>query len=205
MENYSASMGFMDENWQFHYFLGVHISNTIYEIPKYSLGIPVAKVDYDASLADLLLKGTPTLRGASITETALRNAADKVVLGFTRQLAEWVNLKSNGVRADILLSGFDATLHGTHGKKGSLSAKAGELPGQVELDWEAYPNARAYATRYFLNEEGFRDVYTLPPSKGTTGYTINNLTRFKEYGFQISVIYSDHQGAFLETVLFTVP
>ena len=57
MENYSASMGFMDENWQFHYFLGVHISNTIYEIPKYSLGIPVAKVDYDASLADLLLKG----------------------------------------------------------------------------------------------------------------------------------------------------
>ena len=198
-----VSLGINDENWQYRMILATHISTMIYIEPRLMTGIPVLKVDFDNAISDVFAKGAACLHVTGPT-TAIRDTADKVLSAMMNKLADWVNLKSGGEATIILLSGFSVAGKGTRGKIGPLSAKQGEMPGQVILSWEKMGNACSYMVQFCLNEDGKRETFTYGGSKGRTGAVINGLVRGKEYLFYMKVIYSTYEGAWLEPVTFMV-
>ena len=176
------------------------ISATLFGVPLFA-NPPFAKAVFDAAIANYQAKAIEYIRTGVDVDNACQIAED-LVKSMLRQLAYLVDMKSMGIAANIMLSGF--TVYTPVGKTGPtiFNVKQGES-GQAISSWPPDPNNHGYMFRYFINEVALRGIYT-ELNAGNAGCTVDGLTKFKEYGFQYCVVYSDHNGEYCDPIFLTI-
>ena len=120
-----------------------------------------------------------------------------------RQLVSYVEMECGGDAIKIALSGFNVYTPKGHSGPAVFGFTQGIISGEAIGDWPSIANAKSYVIRYFINEDVLKSVFT-QVNVGKIGCTINDLIKFKEYGFSLSVVFSDHQGEFCPPVFLTI-
>ena len=128
---YRVLLDFVILAWQYLVPFATRVSLMFFTNPLFS-GCTITKEVFDAAILDLQTKGSANIHGTEITKAA-RDEAQAFLLGLMRQLSDYTNLKAAGDMVVILNSGFNSTLPNTHGGKGGLSAKNGEISGDVRF------------------------------------------------------------------------
>ncbi len=200
---YKVLLDFVGLPWQFLVPFAMRVSIMFFANALFTGCTTVTKVAFDAAVLDLQTKGALDIHGNSLTKAA-RDAAYDLVMDMMRQLADYTNFVAKGDMAIILHSGFNSTVPHSHGGRGGLEAKNGEISGDVKLSWGKIPNARSYIVRYCLNEDDQRENFVTEGGKGTTGAVLHGLVKGKEYMFYMCAVYSDHQGAFCDPVFLVI-
>lgn len=176
------------------------IAATLFGVPLFA-NPPFTKAVFDAAILDYQTKSIEFLRTGVDVDNQCQIAED-LLKSMLRQLAFLVDMKSLGIAENIMLSGF--TVYTPTGKSGPTiyNVKQG-VSGQALAAWPPDVNNHGYMFRYFINEEEVREQYT-SVNAGNAGCTVDGLTKFKEYGFEFCVVYSDHNGEFSNPIFLTV-
>ena len=186
-------LNFMRFKWSYLVHFAMYISLNLFEDPNYN-DPPYTQEEFDTAVSELQTQGVLSLN-PKMRNYDKRNKAFVIVLMMLRQLASYVNMKARGNREIILLSGFNVNDFTNHNIKGEFKVWRGEISGQVFAKWGSDLKASIYIVRYSIDEDGLRDQFT-EIKIGNVSLTINGLVKMRTYLFSLSVVYSDHQGAF---------
>ena len=201
MNSSKVLLNFIKFKWTEQFLFAAYISlmlfgNVYFDDP------PLTQEEFDAAIFDLQTEGVLS-QNPKLRTFGDRNKALTKVLLMLRSLASYVNMKANGDREIILLSGFDVKDFTNHNLKRKFTVKRGKISGQVIAKWGRDPKASIYVVRYSIDEDGFRDQFT-EMKIGKVRLTINGLVKMRTYLFSLSVVYSDHQGAFSDPISLSV-
>ena len=163
---------------------------------------PFTKIEFDIAIKDFQTKAVAAM-DKDPNKIKLRDSAHEVLLNMLRQLVSYVEMVCMGDAVKLAESGYNVFTPSGHSGTVVFGFAQGLISGQAIGEWPSIPNAKSYVIRYFINEDGLKDVFT-QVNAGTIGCTINGLTPLKAYGFSLSVVYSDSQGEFCAPVFLTV-
>lgn len=163
---------------------------------------PFTKLEFDAAIKDFQTKAVAAM-DKDPNKIKLRDLAWTVLLNMLRQLVSYVEMECVGDGAKIAESGFNVYTPKGHSGTAVFGFTQGLISGEAIGDWPSIANAKSYVIRYFINEDVLKDVFT-QVNVGKIGCTINDLIKLKEYGFSLSVVFSDHQGEFCPPVFLTI-
>ena len=201
MNSSKVLLSFMKFKWQEQFLFAAYISLTLFA-NVYFDDTPFTQEEFDAAIFDLQTEGVLS-QNPKLRTFGERNKALARVLLMLRYLASYVNMKANGDREIILLSGFDVNDFTNRNVKGKFNVKRGKISRQVIAKWGRDPKAGIYVVRYSIDEDGLREQYT-EIKIGKVTLTINDLLKARTYLFSMAVVYSDHQGEFCDPVSLMV-
>ncbi len=180
----------------------MHISFVLFAC-LFFVGPPMTKAAYDALIVDFQTKLVASINSVDKDVLNARDLAYEALMKATRKLAGYVGMMCDGDRVKILLSGFNVFSPGSYPGKHIFTVVQGTVSGSAVLDWGADDNAKTYTVRYFVNQELTREVYSYE-NAGSIGCTINDLTKFKEYGFSLCSVYSNGDGPYSDPIFLTI-
>ena len=163
---------------------------------------PFTKLEFDAAIKDFQTKAVAAM-DKDPNKIKLRDSAHEVLLNMLRTHVSYVEMECGGDAIKIALSGFNVFTPKGHSGTVVFGFAQGLISGEDIGDWPSIANAKSYVIRYFINEDVLKSVFT-QVNVGKIGCTINDLIKFKEYGFSLSVVFSDHQGEFCPPVFLTI-
>jgi hypothetical protein len=79
-----------------------------------------------------------------------------------------------------------------------LFATSGDLPGEIDLQWDSIPGSKAYAVQYRRNIK--KTKWNMIDITDESHYTITGLKSKKEYIFRVAAIYNNKQGDWCKAV-----
>jgi len=140
-------------------------------------------------------------KGRDKEMVSIKNDKKEIVLTLLTELAEYVNLTSNGDRTAILSSGFDVTIERNSRPEpsiGILEVDLGE-PGEATTRIKDIANAIAYVHQYATESPGPNTVWVSEASSHRT-YRFTGLTSDKRYWFRVVAIGHSGQNAYSPVV-----
>jgi len=200
--NSRVRLMFMSYNWKDSGPYGMLISSILYTV-AFFMTPAVTKIILDAAILDLQTKGVITLRKCTLLQTEERNQANDFLKALLKKLANYVDMMSEGDRAKILSSGFEAYTFEYAGAVTVFTVVNGAFSGDVIASWPSDPNNHGYVVRYSINEDKLRDIYT-QVNAGTTGCTITDLIKGTDYLFSMCIIYSGSQSPWSDPIALTI-
>jgi len=149
--------------------------------------LPIAYTALEALVTDYQAKLAAAKVGGEIDTAAFKEARDAVIAAL-RQIAGYITSLGLTNASDVLSSGFDIIVPGRNPRQPLTQPQftlGNSVPGQLGINLQAVPNAKAYHVQYCLGTGAWIDLNIFP---NTRNIVIPNTVAGTVYGARIQAI-----------------